>query len=84
MIKKTLTFPYWFGDNVVLKAEPEVVRIITGVILRPTGKMYELSSVGDPEWRHEVEIDSLPEEPSAKGRVVGFVGSKKNKKNNAQ
>lgn len=84
MIKKTLSFPYWFGDNVALKAEPEFIRIITGIILRPTGKMYELSSDGDPEWRHEVEIERFPEEPTPKGKVGGFVGGKKTKINNGQ
>lgn len=84
MIKRTLTFPYWFGDNVALKVDSEYARIITGIILRPTGKMYELSSVGDPEWRHEIEIEKLPEGNSPKGKVAGFAGNKKNKGNNAQ
>jgi hypothetical protein len=84
MIKRTLSLPFWFGDDVTLKVDPEFARIITGIILRPTGNMYELSSVGDPEWRHEIEIEGFQRGAPPKGKVAGFMGEGKAKKNNAK
>jgi hypothetical protein len=42
-MRKTITTKWTFGDEVELKTEPGIKRIVTGIILRPSGKMYEMA-----------------------------------------
>jgi hypothetical protein len=59
-MKKTITIAYNFGDEVDLKTEPTIKRIITGLIVRPSGKMYELANGVETSWHQEVEIERFP------------------------
>jgi hypothetical protein len=60
-MRKTVTLKFEAGDMVILRTEPEIKRIVTGVIIRPSGKMYELVSGVESSWHQEVEIESAPE-----------------------
>lgn len=46
---------------VILRTEPETKRIVTGFVLRQSGKMYELASGVESSWHQEVEIERMPE-----------------------
>jgi hypothetical protein len=64
-MKKTITIKFNFGDHVELKTDAGVKRIVTGIILRPSGKMYELAKDLDTTWHQEVEIERFPEQRKA-------------------
>jgi hypothetical protein len=70
MIKKTLTFNYWYGDKVTLSTDSEKkVRVISGITIRPSGQLYELACGENTTWHQAVEIEPL--------KVVEVKGFKK-------
>lgn len=60
-MRKTISMKFAFGSEVVLKTEPGIKRIVTGLIIRQSGKMYELANSVDTTWHQEVEIEKFPE-----------------------
>lgn len=67
-IKKTLTFNYWYGDRVCLASDPEKkIRIVSGITIRPSGKLYELAYNENSTWHQHVEIEMAPQEKKVKG-----------------
>jgi len=68
MIKKTITLAFDFGEEVQLKTDTEYKRIVTGIILKPKGKMYELACGLETSYHQAVEIEKFPEPK----RVGGF------------
>jgi len=64
-MRKTITVKFNFGDNVLLKTERSVGRIVTGIITRPGGQMYELASGLESSWHHDVEIENEPVKKTA-------------------
>lgn len=67
MIKKTISVDFWWGNEVALKTESEVKRIVTGIILRPSGKMYELANGLESTWHQGIEIEKYPETLKVRG-----------------
>lgn len=68
-MKKTFSTFLDFGDKVTLKTEPEVVGIITKIILEPHGaKTYEMSVGCEKSWHNEVELEKVTEPK----KVAGF------------
>ena len=65
MIKKTIQIAFNFGDEVELKTEPGVKRVVTGIILRPSGKMYEMAIGMETSWHQDVEIEKFPQAKKA-------------------
>lgn len=62
MIKKTITLAFDWGNEGQLRTDPELnKRVITGIILRPNGKMYECACGLDTSWHQDVEIEKFPE-----------------------
>jgi hypothetical protein len=68
-MKKQITIAFGFGEDVTLKTEPDIPRIITGIILRPSGKMYELANGLETSWHQDIEIVKASPKPS---KVKGF------------
>ena len=68
-MRKTISIKFGWGDIVILRTEPEIKRIVTGVIIRPSGKMYELVNGVESSWHQEVEIERMPEKAKP---VKGF------------
>ena len=66
-MRKTITLKFNFGDEVKLKTDPEKTRIITGITLRTTGKLYELAWGEATSWHQDIEI-----ERACKMKVKGF------------
>lgn len=60
-MKKQITVKFDFGDEVELKTDVGVKRVVTGIILRPSGKMYECARELETSWHQEVEIEKFPE-----------------------
>jgi len=60
-MKKSFTVKFSIGDSVILRTEPQVQRIVTGLVIRQSGKMYELASGTETSWHQEVEIERMPE-----------------------
>ncbi len=60
-MKKSFTVKFSIGDSVVLRTEPQVQRIVTGLVIRQSGKMYELASGVESSWHQEVEIEKVPD-----------------------
>jgi hypothetical protein len=60
-MRKTITCKFNLRALVALKTEPEIKRVVTGMILRPSGKMYELAYGIETTWHQEVEIENFPE-----------------------
>ena len=60
-MRKTVSLKFNLGDMVILKTEPEIKRIVTGLVLRQGGKMYELVNGVESSWHQEVEIERAPE-----------------------
>ena len=60
-MKKTIDIKFTWGDSVILKTDPSQKRIVTGIIVRPSGKMYELANGLESSWHQEVEIEKFPE-----------------------
>jgi hypothetical protein len=60
-MKRQITISFNFGDEVMLKTEPLIKRIITGIVLRPSGKMYETASGVETSWHQEIELEKFPE-----------------------
>lgn len=67
MTKKTINIAFNFGDDVQLKTEPGVKRVVTGIILRPSGKMYEMAIGMETSWHQDVEIEKFPDKPKKAG-----------------
>ena len=64
-MKKTISIAFNFGDDVQLKTEQGIKRVVTGIILRPSGKMYECARELETSWHQEVEIEKFPENKRA-------------------
>ena len=60
-MKKQIQVKFDFGDEVALKTEPAIKRIITGIVLRPSGKMYETANGVETSWHQDVELEKFPE-----------------------
>lgn len=69
-MKKTVNISFDFGEEVVLKTDPEKIRIVTGITMRPSGKLYELAHGETTSWHQSCEI-RYPEEAM---RIKGFSG----------
>lgn len=68
MIKKTLRFSFWHGDKVVLITDPEKkLRVVTGITIRPSGKLFELSCREESSWHQDIEIELVKEK-----KIAGF------------
>ena len=65
MIKKTFQVKFNFGEEVELKTDVGIKRVITGYILRPSGKMYEVAKELETSWHQEVEIEKFPQAKKA-------------------
>ena len=72
MKKKTISIKFDFGDSVDLKTEPEFKRIVTGIIIRPSGKMYETAIGVETSWHQEVELEKFPDNKT----ITGFKSPK--------
>lgn len=59
-MRKQIQIKFSFGEVVSLKTDPSVRRVITGIVLRPSGKMYELAYGIETTWHHDVEIERFP------------------------
>ncbi len=70
-MKKTINIKFPVGDMVCLKTGDPVERIVTGIMLRDQGKIYELSYGEVITWHQEIEIEKYPESV-----VVGGFASK--------
>lgn len=69
-MKKTLSFNYWYGDRVCLTTDPEKkTRIVSGITIRPSGKLYELACGENTTWHQYVEIEPVKGEVKVKGFV---------------
>jgi hypothetical protein len=66
MKKKSIHIAFDFGDDVQLKTEPNIKRIVTGIVLRPSGKMYEIAVGIDTSWHQDVEIEKFPQTQAKK------------------
>ncbi len=60
-MRKSFTTKFSIGEAVVLRTEPETKRIVTGLVLRQSGKMYELATGVESSWHQEIEIERMPE-----------------------
>ena len=60
IMKKQISISFNFGDEVALKTEPSVRRIVTGIVLRPSGKMYEIAVGVETSWHQDVELEKFP------------------------
>jgi hypothetical protein len=67
-MRKQIQIKFNFSDLVALKTDPFVPRVVTGIVLRPSGKMYELANGIDTSWHQDVEIEKFPE----KKKVIGL------------
>jgi len=69
-MRKQISVAFNFGDSVRLKTEPDMKRIVTGYILRQSGRpMYELAWNVESTWHHEVEIENFSDNSK---KVHGF------------
>lgn len=70
-MRKSITVKYNQGDQVILKAEPGIVRIVSGYLVKGRNITYGLAKGSEEEtWHCEDEIESV------KGmfKVKGFAG----------
>jgi len=59
------------GDTVYLKHDPEeVVRMVTGIVIRPTGVLYQLSAANVETAHYAIEISKERKSDSKTG--AGF------------
>lgn len=71
-MKKTLSFNYWYGDRVCLVTDTEKkIRVVSGITIRPSGRIYELACGECATWHQEVEIEPVHENNV---KVKGFSG----------
>jgi hypothetical protein len=61
VMRKTINILFSFGDEVQLKTEPNIKRVVTGIVLRPSGKMYETAIGMETSWHQDVELEKFPE-----------------------
>ena len=64
-MRKTISVKFNFGDEVELKTDVGTKRVVTGYILRPSGKMYEVARELETSWHQEVEIEKFPQSKKA-------------------
>jgi len=64
-MKKSFSCKFGFGEEVQLKTDMGTKRVITGYILRPSGKMYEVARELETSWHQEVEIEKFPQAKKA-------------------
>ena len=57
-MKKTINVKFNYEDKVVLKTQPEVVRIISGYLIRPKNITYGLACGEEETWHQEIEIET--------------------------
>ena len=59
------------GDTVYLKHDPEeVARMVTGIVIRPTGVLYQLSAANENGFYYAIEISKERKSDSKTG--AGF------------
>jgi len=58
-MKKTVTIKFGIGEEVTLKTEEPLKRIVTGIVLRDKGIVYELACGEVTTWHQSVEIEKL-------------------------
>lgn len=66
-MRKTISVKFNWGDEVRLKTDPDAIRLITGITVRPSGKIYELAKGETTSWHQDIEIESV-----RKIKVKGF------------
>ena len=64
-MRKTFQVKWDFGTEVALKTDMNTKRIVTGFIVRPSGKMYEVARELETSWHQEVEIEKFPQSKKA-------------------
>jgi hypothetical protein len=64
-MKKSFSVKFNWGEEVELKTDVGIKRVVTGYILRPSGKMYEVAKELETSWHQEVEIEKFPENKRA-------------------
>jgi hypothetical protein len=64
-MKKSFSVKFNFGEEVELKTDVGIKRVVTGYIIRPSGKMYEVAKELETSWHQEVEIEKFPENKRA-------------------
>jgi hypothetical protein len=67
-MKKEISVDFDFGDEIELKTEIGIKRIVTGIVLRPNGYMYETAFGVETTWHQELEMQKFPKTT----RVGGF------------
>ena len=60
-MRKTFNVKWNLGEVVELKTDTGIKRIITGYIIRSSGKMYEVARELETSWHQEVEIEKYPQ-----------------------
>lgn len=73
-MKKTINVVFDYGDEVILKTDPDIRRITTGYVVRKSGVVYELAAGTEVSYHNGVEI----EKTKTSNVVAGFL-NKKNK-----
>ena len=68
MSTRELKTDFDFGDEIELKTEIGLKRIVTGIILRPSGHMYETACGIETTWHQGMEMQKFPEA----NKVGGF------------
>ena len=66
-MKKSITVRYQLGEEVILKTDPEVKRIVTGYLLRLKSVTYGLAKGEEETWHNELEIASTGKPFKVKG-----------------
>ena len=71
-MRKVINIKFKFGDSVILKTDPGVIRQVTGYLIIPDTKVFYRLLQGDNETFHQdMEIDLV----NGGFKVRGFAGS---------
>ena len=66
-MEKTINVKWDFGEIVELVTDMGTKRVVTGYVLRQSGKLYELSTGTENSWHQEVEIGKFSDNSKIKG-----------------
>lgn len=69
-VKKSFKTEFNFGEEVVLKTEPGVIRIVNGFLLRPGNVTIGLAYGKEETWHQPAEIMAI----KSQFKVKGFKG----------
>lgn len=69
-VKKSFKTDYFFGQEVVLKTDPGVIRIVNGFLLRPGNVTIGLAYGQEETWHQPAEIMAI----KLQFKVKGFKG----------